>query len=84
MEPPIGLKSHTSAKTEHKNAPTVKTCKKTPSGRGQTIQINEGYTLSAVFSEAQGSQKGVKMKAKIDPQGIEYHKKHAKRALRKT
>ena len=84
MEPQIFLKSQKSAKIDHKNAPTVKTCKKTPSGRGQTIKINDGYTLSTVFSEAHGSQKRLKMEAKMEPQGIGNHKNHEKRALQKT
>ena len=45
------LESLKSAKTHPQNAPTIKTCKKTLSGRGQTSKIDDSYTLSAVFSK---------------------------------
>ena len=76
LEPQNSLKSQTSANTHHQNAPTVKTCKKTLSGRGQNPKVNDRYTLLIFFSEAQGSQKGVKMDAKMEPQGIENHEKN--------
>ena len=53
-------------------------------GRGQTSKIDDSYTLSAVFSEAQGSQKGVKMGAKMEPQGTQTHTKQEKISLKKT
>ena len=82
-EPQNSPKSQKSAKTHHQNAPTVKTCKKTLSGRSQTSEIYDPCTLSAVFSEAQGSQKGVKMEAKMEPQGTQHHTNQEKRALKK-
>ena len=56
-EPQKSTKSHTSRKTPHQNASPIEACKKTPSGRGQTSEFDDGYTLSAVFSGAQGSEK---------------------------
>ena len=38
--------------TPHQNASPISACKKTPSGRGQTSEFDDGYTLSAVFSGA--------------------------------
>ena len=70
-------------KTHHQNAPTIKTCKKTVSGRGQTSEINDSQTVSAVFSEAQGSQKAVQMTSKIDPRAPQITKKVKKRAFKK-
>ena len=83
-EPQNNQKSQQSTKTHHRNAPTIKTCKKTLSGRGQTSEIHDRYTLSAVFSEAQGSQKGVKMEAKMMSQDTKNHKSREKRTLEKT
>ena len=54
---------------QHQNAHTVQTCKKTPSGRGQTSKIDDSYTVLAVFPKAQGVQKGAKMGAKTEPLG---------------
>ena len=71
-------------KTHPQSAPIVRTCKKTPSGRGQTSKIDDSYTLSAVFSEAQGHQQGAKMGAKMEPRGTQNHKNPEKRALKKT
>ena len=73
-EPPNAPKSTKTAKSQHQNAPTVKTCKKTPSGRGQTSEIDDSYTLSYIFPKAQRSQKGCKMEAKIEPQGTQNQK----------
>ena len=54
-------KSSKSGKTLHLNASPIEPCKKTPSGRGQTSEFDDGYTLSSVFSKAQGSEKGIEM-----------------------
>ena len=45
--------------------------------KGQTFIIDDSYTLSAVFKEAQGSQKGGEMEAKIEYLGTQYHKSHS-------
>ena len=63
-EPQNSTKSQKSRKTPHQNAFLIEACKKTPSRRGQTSEFDDSYTLSAVFSEAQGSQKGVEMEPK--------------------
>ena len=57
-------KSLKSRKTRHQNAFLIETCKKTPFGRGQTSEFDDSCTLLAVFSKAQGSQKGVEMEPK--------------------
>ena len=57
-------KSTKSQKTSHQNAFLLEACKKTPFGRGQTSEFDDSYTLLAVFSKAQGSQKGVEMEPK--------------------
>jgi len=44
-------------KSRHQNAPVIKAFKKTLSGRGQTSEIDDSYTLFTLFSEGQGSQK---------------------------
>ena len=62
-------------KNNNQNASTIKTCKKTLSGRGQTTKIEDGYTLFTVFPKAQGSQNDVKMGAEIEGQGTQKHKK---------
>ena len=72
------------AKIHHQNTPTVKTCKKTLSGRGQTSEIDDGYTLFTVFSEAQGSHKTPEMEAKMEPRAPKITKKLEKRGLKKT
>ena len=51
---------------------------------GQTSEIDDSYTLSFVLSEAQRSQKGGKMGAKMEPQGTQNHKKQQPRAIKKT
>ena len=70
-------------KNNNQNASTIKTCKKTLSGRGQTIKIDDSFTLFTVFSKPQGSQNDVKMGPEIKPQGTQKHKKSKKRALEK-
>ena len=42
-----------------------------PSKRGQTSKNDDGYTLSAVFEEAQGFQKCSKMDARMESLGTE-------------
>ena len=76
-------KTQRSGKTHHQNTPTVKTCKKTLSGRGQASEMNDGYTLFTVFSEAQGSHKTPEMEAKMEPRAPKITKnrksKHSKK-----
>ena len=57
---------------------------KIASQRGQTSKFNDGYTLFVVFQNAQGSQKGVKMRAKMEPPGIQKLKNPKTRALEKN
>ena len=73
-EPPSHPKSQKTAKTQHQNAPTVKTCKKTPPGRGQPSEMHGRYTLFSDFSEAQGSQQHTQKGAKMEPPGTQNHK----------
>jgi hypothetical protein len=84
MGPSKQQKSQKSAKKPNHNAPTVKTCKNTLSGRGQTSKIDDSYTLLAVFSKAQGSQKGAKIDPKWSLKALKIKKKTNKRALKKT
>ena len=56
-EPQNNPKSQKSTKTRHQNAPAIKACKKSLSGRGQTSEIDDSCTLLTLFSEGQGSQK---------------------------
>ena len=77
------LKSQISLKTQPKNGLTIKTWEKTPSQRGQTSKIDNAYTLSAGFKEAQGSQKGVKMEARMESLGTQNHKNPETRTLEK-
>ena len=76
-------KSHKSRKTPHQNASPIEACKKTPSGRGQTSEFDDGYTLSAVFSGAQGSEKGVEMRPKWSPRAPQISKKQEKWTVKK-
>ena len=71
-------------KTPHQNAFLIEACKKTPSGRGQTFEFNDGYTLSAVFSGAQGSELDVEMELKLILKASQTSKNHEKCALKKT
>ena len=71
-------------KTHYQNAPTIKTCKKTVSGKGQASEIKDSYTVLKVFSKVQDSQNNVKMYAKMEPPGTQNHKKSKKRTLEKT
>ena len=80
-EPQNSPKSQTSKKNHDQNAPTVKTCKKSLPGKGQTSKSDDSYTLAAVFSKAKGSQEVMKMGAKMEPQGTQNHKKSKKNVL---
>ena len=83
-EPPSHPKSQKTAKTQHQNAPTVKTCKKTPSGRGQPSEMHGRYTLFNDFSEAQGSQQHTQKAAKMEPPDTQNHKNPIKKTFKKT
>ena len=83
-EPQNSTKSQKSRKTRHQNAFLLEACKKTPFGRGQTSEFDDSYTLSAVFSEAQGSQKGVEMEPKWSLRAPQITKNQEKWALKKT
>ena len=48
------LKSQRTATTHHQNAPTVKTCKKTLSGRGQTSRVATIYNTLSFFFKGPG------------------------------
>ena len=49
----------------------------------ETLKIDTHQTLSAVFSGAQGSQKGAKMGATMEGQGTQNRKKSTKTRTRK-
>ena len=83
-EPQKSTKSYKSRKTPHQNALLIEACKKTPSGRGQTSEFDDGYTLSAVFSGAQGSEKGVEMELKWSLRAPQISKNQEKWALKNT
>ena len=83
-EPQNNTKSHKSRKTPHQNAFLIEACKKTPSRRDHTSEFDDSYTLSAVFSEAQGSQKGVEMEPKWSLRAPQITKNQEKWALKKT
>ena len=51
--------------------------------RGQTSEIDNSYTLSAVFQEAQGSPKEVKMEARMESLGTQNHTNPETRTLEK-
>ena len=74
LEPQNNVKSDKSAKTHHRNAPTVRTCKKSPSGKGQASKMDDSYTLFIVFSEAPGSQKNIKIGTSMESPGTQNHK----------
>ena len=82
-EPQKSTKSQKSRKTPHQNAFLLEACKKTPFGRGQTSEFDDCYTLSAVFSEAQGSRKGVEMEPKWSLRAPKIEKNQEKLALKK-
>ena len=84
MEASKQLKITKFRKTHYQNAPTIKTCKKTASRRGQTSKFDDSYTVLTVFSEVQDSRNKLKMGAKIEPPGTQNHKKSKKQALEKT
>ena len=50
---------------------------------GQTSKSNDGYTLSAVFKEAQGFQKRSKMHTRMESLGTENHKNPPHTELKK-
>ena len=77
-------KSQKTVKTQHQNAPTVKTCKKTPSGRVQPSEMHGRYTLFSAFSEAQGSQQNTQKGAKMEPPDTQNHKHPIKKTFKKT
>ena len=77
-------KSHKSRKTAHQNAFPIEACKKTPSWRGQTSEFDDSCTLSDVFSEAQGSQKGIEMEPKWSLRAPQITKNQEKWAFKKT
>ena len=77
-------KSNKSRTTPHRNASPIEACKKTSSGRGQTSEFDDGYTLSAVFSRAQGSEKGVEMELKWSLRAPQISKNQEKWALKNT
>ena len=52
----------------------IKVFKKVAFRRGQASKIDNPHTLLPVFQNAQGSQKGVKLRAKMEPLGIQKHK----------
>ena len=62
----------------------IKVFKKVAFRRGQTSKIDNAHTLLPVFQNAQGSQKAMKMRAKIESPGIHKLKKPKTRALEKT
>ena len=68
----------------YQNAPAIKTCKKTVSGKGQTSEIDDSYTVLNVFSKVQDSENNAKIDTKMEPPGIKNHKKSKKQALEKT
>ena len=72
------------AKKCHRNAPTVRTCKKTQSGKAKPLKLTTFTTLSAVFPKAQSSQSRAKMEAKMKSSGTQNHEKPATRALQKN
>ena len=49
MRAPKHLKIIKKCKKSHRNAPTVRTCKKTQSGRGQTSEIDNLYNTFSCF-----------------------------------
>ena len=51
MRTPKQLKIIKNWKKRHRNAPTVRTCKKTESGRGQTSEIDNHYNTFSCFSK---------------------------------
>ena len=75
---------HKTAKTQHQNAPTVKTCKKTPSGKAQPSEMHGRYTLFNDFSEAQGSQQHTQKGAKMEPPDTQNHKNPINKTFKKT
>ena len=83
-EPQKSQKSHKSRQTHHHNASPSEASKKTLSGRGQTSKVDHSYTLSDVFSGAQCCQKGLKMEAKMEPQGTQNHKKSKQASTQKN
>ena len=52
--------------------------------KGQTSEFDDGYTLSAVFLVAHGSQKGVQNSPKMEPRGTPTQKKTAKISTQKN
>ena len=77
-------KNHEKMRKSHRNTPKVRTCKKSQSGKGQTSEIDNLTTLSAVFPKAQSSQSRAKMEAKMGSSGNQNHEKSATRAPQKT
>ena len=71
-------------KKHTENAPAIKACKKTVSGKGQTSEIDASYTVLKFFSKVQDSQNNANNDTKMEPPGTQNHKKSKKQALEKT
>ena len=69
MGAPKQLKITNIWKKHYENAPAIKTCKKTVSGKGQTSEIDDSYTVLKVFSKLQDSQNNSKIDTKMEPPG---------------
>ena len=83
-EPQNSTKSHKSGKNFSSKRIPDRGFKKTPFRRGQTPEFDDSYTLSADFSGAQGSQKGVEINSKWHLRAPQKAKNQEKWALKKT
>ena len=54
-------------KSHYQNAPAINTCKKIVSGKGQTSEIDDSYTVLKVFAKLQDSQNNLKIDTKMEP-----------------
>ena len=84
MEPKIAQNLKKLSSRSQPESTLKKVTKNDAIWKGQTSEFDDGYTLSAVFPVAQGSQKGVKKPPKMEPRGTPNHKKTRKMSTQKN
>ena len=66
----------------HRNAPTAKSCKKAPSGRGQTSEIDNHYNTFNCFPKGSEVTKYAKKEAEIEASGTQNRQTSEKNTLK--
>ena len=84
MEPKIAQNLKKMSSRSQPESTQKKVTKNDAIWKGQTSEFADGYTLSADFPVAQGSQKGAKKPPKMEPRGTPNHKKTRKMSTQKN